>query len=167
MFSKKLSVLMFCALLAGCASDEVGDTNPTTPPPANEPEPSGPAVPDQISALLDPTALCAIPTLGPALVSAAGSSCDDAGGGGGGSPTDMLDPAAFCAIPGIGPQLASAAGASCGGGDGGSGGDSPLPVGPDQLCAIPTLGPQLASALGATCGAVVVVVAAHLHFLSN
>ena len=85
MFSKKLSVLMFCALLAGCASDEAGDTTPTTPPPANEPEPSGPGVPDQVSALLDPTALCAIPTLGPALVSGAGSSCDDAGGGGGGS----------------------------------------------------------------------------------
>lgn len=91
---------------------------------------------------IDPTALCAIPTLGPQIVAQAGGSCSGAPGGGGAD----LSPAALCAVPGVGPALASAAGATC---DAGAGGDSP--VSPEQLCAIPTLGPQLAAGVGASC----------------
>lgn len=103
---------------------------------------------------LDPTALCAVPTLGPAIVEAAGGACSGAPGGGG----PDLSPAALCAVPSVGPVLAEAAGASCsGGGGGGGGGGTCVPGDPtgllcvEQLCAIPTLGPMLVGAAGGTC----------------
>lgn len=72
---------------------------------------------------LDPSALCALPGIGPQLASAAGSTCDGAGGGS----DSPIDASQLCAIPGIGPQLAAAAGATCtGGGTGGSGDSSGL-----------------------------------------
>lgn len=86
-------------------------------------------------------ALCAIPTLGPALVSAAGGTC---GAGGG---TGTFDVAALCAIPTLGPALVGAAGGSCTGGAGGG----PTPVDPTALCSVPALGPPLAGVLGVTC----------------
>ncbi|MFX5176313.1 hypothetical protein ABTC46_18555, partial [Acinetobacter baumannii] len=82
-------------------------------------------------------ALCAIPGIGSALVSAAGGTCPDSGSGGG---VPELPLEQLCAIPGIGPQLASAAGASCG--DSGSGGGTPALPGAEvlsPLCALPVL----------------------------
>lgn len=56
---------------------------------------------------LSPAALCAIPTLGPALVEAVGESCE-----GGGSDTE-LSPAELCAVPVLGPLVVEGAGSSC------------------------------------------------------
>lgn len=95
------------------------------------------------SSPLDPTALCAIPVLGPQVVAAVGGSCPG-GGGGGASP---LDPTALCAIPVLGPMIVGAAGGSCTGGPGGGA----TPVDPSALCAVPALGPPLAGLLGVVC----------------
>lgn len=124
-------LLVSAGALSGCSSggdfDDLGN-------------PDGGGGGGNSSCAIDGTALCAIPTLGPEIVSGAGGTCTTDPG--------MLDPFALCAVPGVGVPLAEAiCGVACPAPVPGA--EPPLSL--EQLCAIPTLGPQIVEGAGGTC----------------
>ena len=91
-------------------------------------------------------AICALPTLGPAVVSAAGGDCSVEGGGAG------FDASALCAVPVLGPVLVSGSGGECEGADGGMSPFESIPVEQlEPLCQIPNLGSVILGLLGGGC----------------
>ncbi len=94
----------------------------------------------------DIEAICALPTLGPAVVSAAGGDCGQSEGGA------SFDASALCAVPVLGPLVVSGSGGGdCAPTDGSSPLDS-LPMEDlEALCAIPSLGPIILDSVGGIC----------------
>ena len=141
-YGRVVALLITLILMAGCNDSGSSDNDAF-----KEADGSNASANNQAGSGSDIEAICALPTLGPAVVSAAGGDCEQSGGG------DGFDASALCAVPVLGPLLVSGSGgAECDTSSANSSGFGGLPVQElEPLCDIPRLGAIILDMAGGRC----------------